>query len=226
MRYYNGLPRDAVPQRLALQDLFRELSQLKDRTMKEHSESSPREKLKFKQSDVHHMACNEVRYWKKSIMRRQHLTAKHAHPWVIEFSSQLQEDIFNHIVNIMTCVSNFGLHTHAGRPKEKIVIVTSKAKLQQLLSFCLGADQRHLRRQIAGKGKSDIIIDGQKPFIITYNSSTEVIYKGAVPLWCMEHQRCSSIYLIFLLERCVGRSPDMRHSPCLGTFKTHCTRTG
>ena len=28
-----------------------------------------KEKLKFKKCDLHHMACSEVRYWKKTLMR-------------------------------------------------------------------------------------------------------------------------------------------------------------
>ena len=77
-------------------------------------------------------------------MLRQHLTAKHAHLWVIEFSSRFQEGIFNHIVNIMRCVSNFGLHTHSGCPRQKIVNAGNKAKL--LLSFVpFGTNERHLK---------------------------------------------------------------------------------
>ena len=41
-KYYNGLAQDAIPQKLALQDLFKELKEMKERTMKVHSESSPR----------------------------------------------------------------------------------------------------------------------------------------------------------------------------------------
>ena len=103
MKYYSDVARDDIPQKLALQDLFKELSQLKDRTLESHSEVCPREKLKFKQTDLHRIACSEVRHWKKSMMRRQFLTAKQSNPWVIEFSSRLQEEIFNHIVNVMTC---------------------------------------------------------------------------------------------------------------------------
>ena len=174
-KYYNGLAQDAIPQKLALQDLFKELKEMKERTMKVHSESSPREKLKFKQSDLHDMACSEVRYWKKAIMRRQYLTAKHSHPWLIEFSSRLQGNIFMHIVNIMTCTSMFGVKTRAGRTNEQIVEVTNKGKLQQLLSIFLGIAERSLKRQIPGKGRTDVIIDQQKPFIITYNSSFEIV---------------------------------------------------
>ena len=36
LRYYNSIPRDDVTQKLALQDLFKELSVLKEQTMKCH----------------------------------------------------------------------------------------------------------------------------------------------------------------------------------------------
>ena len=83
-----------------------------------------------------------------------------SHPWVIEFTSRLQEDIFKHIVNIITSTSNFGVHTRPGRTnKEQIVEVTSKPKLQQMLRFCLGNEETSLKREFPGKGKTDIIID-------------------------------------------------------------------
>ena len=86
-KYYSGIQREDVPQKLAVQDLFKELSVLKEQAMKSHSEANFREKLKFKKCDLHHMACVKVRYWKKALMRRQFLTAKHLHLWVIKFSS-------------------------------------------------------------------------------------------------------------------------------------------
>ena len=122
------------------------------------------------------MACSEVSYWKKTLMRRQVLTAKHSHPWVIEFTSRLQEEIFKHIVNIITSTSNFGVHTRPGRTnKEQIVEVTSKPKLQQMLRFCLGNEETSLKREFPGKGKTDIIIDREKPFTVSYNSGNEVV---------------------------------------------------
>ena len=159
-----------------MQDLFKELSVLKEQTMKSHSEANLKEKLKFKKCDLHHIACSEVRYWKKTLIRRQFLTAKHSHPWVIEFTSRLQEDIFKHIVNIITSTSNFGVQTRPGRTnKEQIVEVTSKPKLQQMLRFCLGNEETNLKREFPGKGKTDIIIDREKPLTVTYNSQNEVV---------------------------------------------------
>ena len=153
MKYYRGIQREDIPQKLAVQDLFKEVAILKEQTMKSHFKANLREKLKFKKCDLHHMACSEVSYWKKTLMRRQFLTAKHSHPWVIEFTSRLQEDIFEHIVNIITSTSNFGVHTRPGRTnKEQIVEVTSKPKLQQMLRFCLGNEETSLKREFPGKG--------------------------------------------------------------------------
>ena len=174
MRYYSSIQREDVPQKLAVQDLFKELSVLKEQTMKLHSEANLREKLKFKKCDLHHMACSEVRYWKNTLMRRQFLTAKHSHPWVIEFTSRLQEDIFKHIVNIITSTSSFGVQTRRTK-KRQIVEVTSKPKLQQMLRFCLGNEETSLKREFSGKGKTDIIIDRENPFTVTYNSGNEVV---------------------------------------------------
>lgn len=65
MKYYSGIQREHVPQK---QDLFKELLVLKKKTIKSHSEAHLREKLKFKKCDLHHMACSEVSYWKKTLM--------------------------------------------------------------------------------------------------------------------------------------------------------------
>lgn len=77
-----------------------------------------------------------------SLLQRQFLTAKH---------SQLQEDIFKHVVNIITSTSNFGVQIRRIN-KVKIVEVTSKPELQQLLHFCLGNKETSLKQEIPGKG--------------------------------------------------------------------------
>lgn len=79
MKYFSGIQREDVAQKLAVQDLFTELLVLKEQTMKSHLEANLREKLKFKKCDLHHMACSEVSYWRKTLMQRQFLTAKHSH---------------------------------------------------------------------------------------------------------------------------------------------------
>ena len=86
MKYYRGIQREDIPQKLAVQDLFKELAILKEQTMKSHSKANLREKLKFKKCDLHHMACSEVSYWKKTLMRRQFLTAKHSHPIHVQYT--------------------------------------------------------------------------------------------------------------------------------------------
>ena len=123
------------------------------------------------------MACNEVSYWKKTLMRRQFPTAKHSHPWIIKLASQLQEPISKHIVNVLMWTYHFGVQTLNGRTKkQQIVEVTSKPKFQQMLRACLGNEEVSLKRKIKGKGgKTDIIIDRKKPFTITYNSGNEVV---------------------------------------------------
>ena len=89
----------------------------------------------------------------KTLMRRQFLTAKHSHPWIIEFTSRLQEDIFKHIVDTLTSTSRFAVETHTGRTnKEQVVEITSKPKLQQMLRFCLG-NEYHFEAGISGKRK-------------------------------------------------------------------------
>ena len=143
--------------------------------MKSHSEENLREKLKFKKCDLHHMTCSEVGYWKKTLMRRQFLTAKHSHLWVIEFTSRLQEDVFKHIVNIITSTSNFNVQTRPGRTsKEQIVEVTSKPKLQQMLHFCLGNEETSLKQEFPGKGQT-LLLTERNPFTVTYNSGNKVV---------------------------------------------------
>ena len=75
----------------------------------------------------------------------------------------------------MTCTSNFGTQTRTGRTtKEQIIEITSKPKLQQMFSFCLGNEDTNLKREFPGKGKTNFIIDREKPFTITYNGRNEV----------------------------------------------------
>ena len=69
-----------------------------------------------------------------------YFTARHAHPWVVEFSSRLQRQVFDHIIKILTCTSSFGVFinvTHFAKGqtvKERIVHVTNKQKLCQLFT--------------------------------------------------------------------------------------------
>ena len=206
MKYFGGIQREDVAQKLAVQDLFKELSVLKEQTMKSHSEANLREKLKFKKCDLHHMACSEVSYWRKTLMRTQFLTAKHSHPWVIEFTSRLQEDIFEHVVKIITSTSNFGVQIRPGR--------TSKEQIVEVTRGYLGNEETSLKREFPGKGKTDIFIDIEKPFTLTYNSGSEVL---KVRCHYGELSLCSSIYLTLLLNGCSGTvCPGVCVCVCVG----------
>ena len=44
-----------------------------------------------------------------------------------------------------------------------------------MLRFCLGNEEISLKREFPGKGKTDILIDREKPFTLTYNSGSEVV---------------------------------------------------
>lgn len=148
------------------------------------------------------MACNEVSYWKKTLMRRQFPTAKHSHPWIIKLASQLQEPISKHIVNVLMWTYHFGVQTLNGRTKkEQIVEVTSKPKFQQMLRACLGNEEVSLKRKIKGKGgKTDIIIDRKKPFTIQYLQFWKWSGNSKMSLWGLEQWWCSPVYLTFLLK--------------------------
>lgn len=52
--------------------------------------------------------------------------------------------------------------------------ITSKPKLQQMLHFYLGKEETSLKWEFPGKEKTDIIIDREKPFTVTYNFGNEV----------------------------------------------------
>ena len=107
-----------------------------------HSESRPLEKFRF------------VNYWKKAIMQRQYVTARHAHPWMIEFSSRLHSAIFEHILNSLTCNTPFGVKIRGRNKVEQIVEVVNKRKLQHLLSYCTDKEQTSLERHVPGKGRT------------------------------------------------------------------------
>jgi len=47
MKYYSGIQREDVAQKLAVQDLFKELSVLKEQTMKSHKEANLRGKVEI-----------------------------------------------------------------------------------------------------------------------------------------------------------------------------------
>ena len=73
-------------------------------------------------------------------------------------------------MDILTSTSRFGVDTHTGRTnKEQVVEITSKPKLQQMLRFCLDNESTTLKQEFPGKGRTNIVIDREDPFTITYN---------------------------------------------------------
>jgi hypothetical protein len=109
LKYWGLLPWDAISEKLAVQDFFRELSRGKKEAIIAYSDRySPEEKLAA--SCLHDMACSELTFWAKSISRRLY-----SHPWVVEFSSRLQTLVFEHIIKTLTCSSTFAVNIRLKR---------------------------------------------------------------------------------------------------------------
>ena len=66
-KYWTSLPSEAVPEKFAIQDLFKELNRLKEDSLKSYSRRSARDKLTASSCNLHDMACRELDNWKKSI---------------------------------------------------------------------------------------------------------------------------------------------------------------
>ena len=75
-KYWTSLPSEAVPEKLEIQDLFKELNQLKEDSFKSYSRRSARDKLTESSCNLHDMACRELDNWKRSINRRDFFVAK------------------------------------------------------------------------------------------------------------------------------------------------------
>ena len=122
-KYWTALPSEAVPEKLAIQVLFKELNRLKEDSLKSYSKISARDKLTVSSCNLHDMACRELEYWKRSIIRREFFVAKHSNPWVVEFSYRLHKEIFDHLVEILTRTSMHGVnmqnHLEKRRGKRK-----------------------------------------------------------------------------------------------------------
>ena len=58
-KYWKSLPTEAVPEKLSVQDLFKELNRLKEHSLKPYSRVSAREKLSVSSCNLHVMACRE-----------------------------------------------------------------------------------------------------------------------------------------------------------------------
>ena len=138
-KYWTSLPSEAVPEKFAIQDLFKELNRLKEDSLKSYSRRSARDKLTASSCNLHDMACRELDNWKKSIIRREFFVAKHSNPWIVEFSYRLHKEIFDHLVEIFTCTSMYGVNIENhlkrnGEVKEKVINVSHRRKLERWLS--------------------------------------------------------------------------------------------
>ena len=180
LKWWGLLPWEAISEKLAVKDFFRDLSHATKEAIIAHSSKySPEEKLAV--SCLHGMACADVRFWEKSILQRLHFTPRHSHPWVVDFVSRLQKLVFEHIVKILTCSSTFAVHINLRRTakgdriKEQIVKITSYRKLYQLFEVA-GDGGKSFKKCVSGKGHVDLIINENKPFVITYNEQKETVH--------------------------------------------------
>ena len=178
LKYWGLLPWDAISEKLAVKDFFRKLSHAKKNAIIAHSSKYTSEQKLASTSSVclHGMACSELSFWTKSILRRMYFTVKHSHPWMIVLSSRLPKPIFDYIIEVLTCSSSFSVsindtHLAKGRAKkERIVRITNKRKLYQLLCTGVdGNDELNFKKNVAGKGHVDLIVSENKPFVITYS---------------------------------------------------------
>ena len=179
LKYWGLLPWDEISEKLAVQDFFRELSRGKKEAIIAYSNKySPEEKLAA--SYLHDMACSELTFWAKSISRRLYFTARHSHPWVVEFSSRLQTLVFEHIIKTLTCSSSFAVNIHLKRTakerkvKERTVEIINYRKLCQLFAVA-GNCETSLKKDVSGKGRVNVIVNDSKPFVLTYNEQKETV---------------------------------------------------
>ena len=66
-----SLSSEAVPEKLAIQDLFKELNRLKEDSLKSYSRIPAQDKLTVSSLNLHAMACQELDNWKRLIIRRE-----------------------------------------------------------------------------------------------------------------------------------------------------------
>ena len=179
-KYWKSLPSEAVPEKLAIQDLFKELNRLKEDSLKSYSRISARDKLTVSSCNLHDMACRELDNWKRSIIRGEFFVAKHSNPWVVEFSYRLHKEIFDHLVEILTCTSMYGVNIQNqlkknGEAKEKVIEVSHKRKLERSFSDGQITGEMGFRRSIKVKGHTDLLVDANRPFQLKYIYSTEMV---------------------------------------------------
>ena len=159
MKYWSKLNTDAISEKNAVSSCFKELRASKERSINLYlSSTSPRENLQHKIAALHPLACSEICFWRQAIDRRMHIKAKHSNPWLIEFNSRLQNDIFLHIKCMLTCVSMFGVSLSEadvkGATKKYIVQITDARKLKQFFSgVCGNCDGRTgFKKDVKAKG--------------------------------------------------------------------------
>lgn len=179
-KYWTALPSEAVPEKLAIQDLFKELNRLKEDSLKSYSRISARDKLTVSSCNLHDMACHELDYWKRSIIRREFFVTKHSNPWVVKFSYRLHKEIFDHLVEILSCTSMYGVNMQNhlkrnGEVKAKVIKVSHRRKLERWFSDGQMTGEVGFRRRIKGKGHTDLLVDANRPFQFKYIYSTEMV---------------------------------------------------
>lgn len=153
---------------------------MKEDSLKSYSRISARDKLTVSSCNLHLIACRELDNWKRSIIRREFIVAKHSNPWTIEFNYRLHKEIFNHLVEMLTCTSMYcvNIQNHLkrnGEVKEKVIKVSHKRKLERWFSDGQMTGGMGFRRSIKGKGHADLLVDGNRPFQLKYIYSTEMV---------------------------------------------------
>lgn len=176
LKYWGNLPDQAIKEKIAVRDFFKTLSGLSEQAVKQHSSSSPREKLASECTNLHSLSCSEVVFWKKSIQRRMFFKARHAHPWLIDFTSRLFQQVFNHILEMLTCVSMYGVLVEENA-KERVLKITEPRKLKQFFDHVCGSSEGNtgFRKNSGDKGFVDLTISDSKPFTCTFNYKAETI---------------------------------------------------
>ena len=164
-KYWGSLSSESIPEKLAIQDLFKEL---KEDSLKSYSRIPARDKLTVSSCNLHAMACRELDNWKRSTIRREFIVAKHSNPWTMEFNYRLHKEIFDHLVEMLTCTSMYGVNIQNhikrnGEAKEKVIKVSYKRKLGRWFPDGQMTGEMEFRRSSKGKGHADLLVDGNKP---------------------------------------------------------------
>ena len=133
-KYWGSLAFEAIPDKLTIPDLFKEFNRSKEDSLKSYSRIPARDKLTVSSCNLHAMTWRELDNWKRSIIRREFIVAKHSNPWTIEFNYRLHKEIFDHLVEMLTCTSMYGVNIQNhikrnGEAKEKVIRVSHKRKL-------------------------------------------------------------------------------------------------